>query len=61
MTMNKWKYKKKAKIYNIEVQNKMYNAKKYKEERKIKTENNQIKILYRITIKVFLQWVVRIC
>ena len=33
----------------------MYNAKKYKEERKIKTENNQIKILYRITIKVFLQ------
>ena len=39
---------------------KMYNAKKYEAERK-KSENNETKILYRITIKVFLQWVVRIC
>jgi hypothetical protein len=38
----------------------MYDAKKYEAERK-KSEKNETKILYRITIKVFLQWVVRIC
>jgi hypothetical protein len=33
----------------------MYNAKKYREKRKLKSEKNEIKILYRITIKIFFQ------
>lgn len=34
---------------------KMHNAKKYRKQRKIKSEKNGTKILYRITIKIFFQ------
>jgi hypothetical protein len=40
---------------------KMHNAKKYREERKIKSDKIETKMLYRITIKKFLQWAVWIC
>jgi hypothetical protein len=44
MTINRSKYKK-AKICNNEVQIKMDNARKHREERKIKGEKNETKIL----------------
>ena len=32
----------------------MNNAKKYREKRKVKSEKNETKSLYRITVKMFL-------
>lgn len=34
---------------------KMYNAKKYRKQRKVESGKNGTKILYRITIKIFFQ------